>query len=223
MPFHCRACRKFFSTKTNSALHGSKLGYRTWVLAIYILTTGIKGTSSMKLHRDLGVTQRTAWHLAHRIRTAWQGAGKLHEFEGSIEVDETYIGGLEKNRHASKRKHAGSGVAGKIPVVAVLERESSRIHATVVPDTTKATLHGFIGATTGEGATVYTDQHSSYVGLPGVEHVAVQHNVGEYVRGQAYTNGVESFWALLKRGYEGTYHWMSEKHLNRYVAEFSGR
>ncbi len=107
MPYHCKDCRKFFSAKTGSVMQSSKIGYRKWVIAIYLMTTGIKGTSSMKIHRDIGVTQKTAWHMMHRIRDTW---GERNEpFSRPIEVDETYVGGLERNKHADKKLHPGGG------------------------------------------------------------------------------------------------------------------
>ena len=223
MRYRCRrsGCRKFFSVKTGTAMENSNLGYQVWVLASYLLSTNLKGVSSMKLHRDLGVTQKTAWHLAHRIRQSWKENGS--QFAGPVEVDETFIGGKERNKHASKRLRQGGGTAGKAVVAGARDRETGRVSAGVVADTSRATLQPFVVERTRAGATVYTDEHGAYAGMPGVRHRTVKHSVGEYVDGMAHTNGVESFWAMFKRGYHGTFHQVSVRHLDRYVTEFAGR
>ena len=231
-PFRCRHCRKDFSVRTHSIMHGSPLPLSVWGMAIYQLTTNLRGVSSMKLHRDLGITQKTAWHLAHRIRRAWAvgAAGGKVQFIGPVEVDETFIGGRERNKHRSKRIRRSADEVGrfyesddgKTIVAGVKDRRTNRISAAVVPNTGRVTLHGFVTARTDRNAMVYSDDLGSYRSLPR-RHESVRHKVGEYVRGQAHTNGIESFWAVLKRGYKGTYYQMSEKHLNRYVAEFAGR
>ena len=220
-PYHCKECRKDFSVKTGTLMHGSKLSLGTWAVAYYLFTTNLKGVSSMKLYRDLGVTQKTAWHLAHRIRETWQD--QQVQFTGPTEVDETYIGGKEKNKHKAKKLNAGRGTVGKAVVVGAKDRETNLVSASVVSGTDRPTLQGFVTDRVADGSIVYTDEHAAYRGLPGVRLESVAHSVREYVRGQAHTNGIESFWSMLKRGYDGTYHHMSEKHLGRYVGEFSGR
>ena len=224
MPWRCaeRDCRKRFSVRVGTPMQGSPLGYQTWVVAIYLLTTSLKGQSSMKLHRDLKVTQKTAWFLAHRIRKTFadcEGDG----FVGPVEADETYMGGKLGNMHADKRREAREKPdLGKTIVAGVKDRATGAVSAKAVEYADKPTLQGFIADHAAPDATVYTDDGRAYQGMA-FDHDTVNHSAGEYVRGMAHTNGIESFWSMLKRAHKGIYHKMSPKHLDRYVQEFAGR
>ena len=221
MPYHCKDCRKYFSVKTGTVMQSTKIPLRKWVIAIYLQLTSLKGVSSMKLHRDLNITQKTAWFMCHRIRKAFDTT--IAEMQGVVEVDETFVGGKEANKHENKKLKQGRGGVGKSIVAGIKDRETNKVKVEVIPDTKKDTLQKFVNENKGaeSGQPVYTDENRSYQGLD--NHYSVNHSTGEYVFGDVHTNGIESFWAMFKRGHKGTYHKMSKKHLNRYVKEFEGR
>ncbi len=227
MPYWCSDCKSYFSVRTGSAMERSKIPLRKWAIAIYLALTSLKSVSSMKLHRDLKISQKSAWFMLHRLRQAWApaAAAPTGSFSGPVEVDETYMGGKRANMSNAKRKElegTGRGAVGKVAVVGAKDRATNQVAARVVTDTTKPTLQSFVLAHASPDAIVYSDEAAAYEGLPN-PHEAVKHSVSEYVRGMAHTNGVESFWATLKRAHKGTFHKISPKHLDRYVQEFAGK
>lgn len=217
MPYWCSECRKYFSVKFGTVMERSKISYQHWAIATYQFATNVKGISSMKLHRDLGITQKSAWFMVHRLRESWRTLAGPDGMAGPIEVDEKYVGGSDSNRHADKK-----GTKPKAPVVGVRDRDTGMVSAAPIPETTQARLVDFVERHMEHSHTkVYTDGNPAYRTLK--NHESVNHSAGEYVRGMAHTNGIESFWALLERGYDGIYHWFSHKHMHRYVNEFAGR
>ena len=224
MPFRCRDCREHFSVLKGTLMQSSKLGLRKWAIALYIMTTGIKGTSSMKLYREVGFRQTTAWFLMQRIREGF--------IEGTICLSPARWKPTKRQSVTSARtcrmrsaRSCASPVpdsAGKAIVAGVKDRESKQVSAAVVERTDAKTLQRFILDRTESAAMVYTDESRAYTGLPRA-HKAINHSGREYVRGEETVNGMEGFWSLFKRGYHGTFHHLSEKHLDRNVREFTGR
>jgi transposase-like protein len=215
----CKGCKRQFSVKVGTIFEDSPLGLDKWLPAVWLIANSKNGISSHELGRALGVTQKSAWFMLHRIRLAMQ-AGGFDKIDGIAEIDETFIGGKARNMHKAERarKITGTGGSGKAIVVGALER-GGKVRATVVEDRTAPTLQGYVRENVEQGATVYTDALNSYAGLAaGYEHETIDHAV-EYVSGQVHSNGIENFWALLKRGLHGTYISVEPFHLFRYLDE----
>ena len=207
-------------------MESSKLGYQTWAIAIYLTVTSPKGTASIRIHKDLGISQPAAWHLMHRIREGFVRVPGS-ELEGPVEVDETYIGRKFHNMTAERvkkmrEKYPGRGPVGKQILAGIKDQATNRVRLEHLPDNRKRTLQPFVCRHVPPGTTVYTDDLKSYEGLP-YPHGVVHHAAKQYVDGDAHVNGMESIWALFKRMYHGTHHKMSPKHQHRYAAEFEGR
>jgi transposase-like protein len=221
--YKCADCEKSFSVRKGTIFEESRLPLKKWFAAFWLVTSNRKGISSCQLSREIGVTQKTAWFMLGRLREVAASMGSVGgTINGTVEVDETYMGGKEKNKHANKKLNKGRGTSGKQAVVGAVER-SGKVKATSIRGTSREDLHGFIIGNVSIGSTVYTDEHPSYNELNGYSHDSVNHSAGEYVRGDVHTNNIESFWALFKRGYVGIFHHFTVKHLRRYIAEFEMR
>ncbi len=220
--YRCAECKQDFSIRTGTVFGESKLPLRKWFMAIYLLSTTSKGISSVQLAKHVGVTQKTGWFMDHRLRSAMkQNKGQIF---GTVEVDETYVGGRAHNMHRSKRAAAGVGTGGKGKAIVMgLKIRGVEVRAQVIQSTETGELHRVVKNEVAPGSTIYTDEHSGYNGLAEYNRTAVNHSDKIFVQGDAHTNGIESFWALFKRGYHGVYHQMSKKHLQKYVDECAFR
>ncbi len=214
-----KECRKQFSVKVGTIFEDSPIGLDKWLVAVWLITSAKNGISSYEIHRALGITQKTAWFMLHRIRLAMQN-GSFEKLSGDVECDETFIGGLAKNMHKHKReqKIQGRGSVGKTAVFGALERKG-RVLAKVISNTTRKTLHNEVKEKVETGANLFTDEWRSYRGLDAdYIHEVINHSV-EYVREHIHTNGIENFWSLLKRTIKGTYVSVEPFHLGRYLDE----
>ena len=220
--YRCNRCETTFTVRTGTIFERSHVPLHKWVYAMYLVVTARKGISSMQLAKEIGVTQKTAWFMLQRLREAY--SGKMDKLSGLIEVDECFVGGKEANKHESKKLRMGRGAVGKTAVVGLRER-GGRTIAFPVENTDKEALQGAVLDNVEIGSQVMTDEASGYQGVDGLfySHATVNHGAGEYSREGVHTNGIESVWALLKRGVYGTWHHVSAKHVARYVNEVTFR
>lgn len=220
--YRCNQCKEDFTVRTGTIFERSHVPLHKWLYAMYLLVTARKGISSLQLSKEIGITQKSAWFVLHRLREAC--GDDLAQLSGIIEIDETYVGGKEGNKHERKKLKAGRGAVGKTAVLGMKER-GGRTFAMPVADVDMDTVHRAIYDKVQVGSTVHTDEAPVYNGIDGLffKHDSINHTAGEYVRGDVTTNSIESVFAVMKRGIIGVYHHTSRKHLSRYVDEFSFR
>ncbi len=219
--YKCKNTGKYFNVRTSTIFDNTKMPLQKWFLAIWLVTSHKKGISSLQLGRDLDITQKSAWFMLQRIRNCF-GIDNDTQLNNEVEVDETYVGGKNKNRHANKKVKNSQGRSSKdkTPVVGMVER-GGKVTARTVENVKSATLTREIIRNVKESATLYSDEWLGYKGVSRIyDHSVVKHNQGQYVVGRIHTNTIEGFWSLLKRGIFGIYHSTSRKHLQMYVDEF---
>ena len=225
--YKCRACRKQFTVTVKTVFEDSHLPISKWLLAIHLLASSKKGFSAHQLHRNLGVSYKAAWFMMHRLRYAMAEGPFLELMTGTIEADETYVGGRRKRVRGESHKEAQQKkFDNKVPVVALVNRDTGKVRATVMPRVTRENLHEYIGSNVAmKQSRLYTDEapHYEHVGRRFHSHESVKHSEGEYGRGTINTNSAEGFFGILKRGITGVYHHVGKGHLNKYVDEFSFR
>lgn len=221
--YWCGKCRKYFTVKTNTVMDSSKIPVRTWLYAMYLITTARKGVSSMQLSKEVGITQKSAWFLLHRLREACKdNSNEL--LEGVVEVDEAYFGGKEKHKSKKNKTKGNQGRSTKTKTAVVgMRSRDGKIKAARMKKVDGKNIQSRLDENVKPGSILCTDEATIYKPVTGYHKLKVNHSLGEYVNGLASTNGIESVWAVMKRGYNGTFHHFSRKHIDRYVDEFTFR